>query len=243
MNIAIGHDDRGELQAHAEFLERDRYRSEARARLHDGEGKLAPGQEASLLAIDGDQVGLGKDLQETLVLQGLNHRSEIDIRPKDEQVQNIADGLPAGAGRAAARTGAALGKRLWAKAAKLSSGDGAKSVRCARGNEVNAQLGEGGAIDFRELDFQQNFLCADRTEGQHVDDFRRVGSGQIAGALSDIFRSYVTGEDNGSARGRNRDLLVGKYPVLLFGAGADVDVDPQIKTARAFQFVRSEERR
>src|SRR5690242_9123966 len=107
MNISIGHDDRGELQTHAEFLERDRYRREARTRLNDGKGKLASGQKASFLAIDSDQVGLGQDLQETLVFQGLDHRPEIDIRTKDEQVQDIADRLAAGGGGAAAATGAA----------------------------------------------------------------------------------------------------------------------------------------
>jgi hypothetical protein len=84
MNVSVGHDDRGELQAHAEFLERNRDRRKSGARLHDGERELAAGQEAGFLAVDRDQVGLGQNLQQVLGLQRFDDRAEINIGPERE---------------------------------------------------------------------------------------------------------------------------------------------------------------
>src|SRR5262249_38161897 len=60
---------------------------------HNWEGELATGEEAGFLAVDGDQVGLGKDLQKIFTLQRLNDRSEVNIGTEQEQVQNVVDVL------------------------------------------------------------------------------------------------------------------------------------------------------
>ncbi len=112
----------------------------------------------------------------------------------------------------------------------------------ARGNEVHSHLSQGGAVDFRELDLQQNFLGADRAEGQHVHYFRRISAGQFSGALGYVFGGNVPGEHDRGARRRDRDLLIGEYAVFFFGAGADVHVDAQIEAARAFQFIPDQQR-
>ena len=52
----------------------------------------------------------------------------------------------------------------------------------------------------------------------------------------------MSGENDGRARWRDRNLLIGKYAVFFFGAGADVDVHAQIEAARAFQFIPDEKR-
>ena len=135
-----------------------------------------------------------------------------------------------------------LGDGLRAEAAELAGGDGSDRIAGAGGEEVDAQLGERGAVHFGELHFQQNFLRADRTEGKHVDNILGIGGGQFSGALGDVFGGNVAGENDGGARRRDRDLLFGKDAMLFFGAGADIDIDAQIEAARAFQFVPDEQR-
>ena len=115
-------------------------------------------------------------------------------------------------------------------------------LRRAGGNEIDAHLGQGGAVDFRELHLQQHFLRSDRAEGKHVHDFRRIGAGQFSGALGDIFGGNVSGKNDRGARRRDRDLLVGKDAVFFVGAGADVDIHAQIEAARAFQFIPDQQR-
>ena len=127
------------------------------------------------------------------------------------------------------------------KAAVLPGGDGADGVRCPRGNEVDSHLGQRRTVNFGELHLQQNFLRTDRSEGQYVHDFRRVGAGQFSGALGDVFCGNVSGENDGGARGRNGDLLVGKYAAFFVGAGADVHIDAKVEAARALQFIPDEQ--
>ena len=86
MNIAVGGNHRGELQPNAELLKRNGNRSEAGARLHNGKGKLASCQEARLFPVHRDQVGLGQNLQQVLVLKRLNHRAEVYIRTKNKKI-------------------------------------------------------------------------------------------------------------------------------------------------------------
>ena len=115
-------------------------------------------------------------------------------------------------------------------------------LRGAVGDEVHAQLREGGAIDFRKLHLQQNFLGADRTESEDVDDFWRIGAGEFSGTLGDILGGNVSGENDRRARWRDRDLLIGENAVLFFGAGADVDVHAKVEAARTLQFIPDEKR-
>ena len=76
MNAAIRLDDRCKFQTHAKFTELNRDRAQSgRVRLDDWERKFSAGEEACFFAIERDQIGLGKDLQETLLMQGLDHRA------------------------------------------------------------------------------------------------------------------------------------------------------------------------
>ena len=91
VDVAVGRDHRGELQPHAEFLERNRHRSEAVARLHDRERELAAGEETGFLAVHRNQIRLGENLQKILRLERLDHRAEVDVGTEQEQVQDVVD--------------------------------------------------------------------------------------------------------------------------------------------------------
>ena len=97
------------------------------------------------------------------------------------------------------------------------------------------------AVDFREFHFQQNFLRAFGTEGQHVDDILRIGFGDLAGALGDRLVRNVARKHDGRARRGDGDLLVGEDVLLFLGGGGDVDIHPQIETTGALEFVPDEQ--
>src|SRR5581483_1340329 len=130
MDIAVGRDHWGELQANAELLERNGHGCKAGARLDNGERKLASSKETRLFPVYRDEVGLGQNLQQVLVLHRLNHRTKVDVRAENKKVQNVVDAL-AGAGRATR----ARSDRLRPEAAKLAGGDRANGVGFAVGDE------------------------------------------------------------------------------------------------------------
>src|SRR3982074_2475125 len=190
MNIPIGHNHGSELQPHSEFLERNGNGRKARPRLHNREGKLTASQEACFLAVHRNQIGLGQDLQEILVLQGLNYRSEVDIGPEQKQIENIADGFIS---RYRVALTGGLADLLRSETAKLTGRRGANDICGAGRNKVHAQLAESGAVNFRELHLQKDLLRSDRTEGQNVDHLRGISAGEFPSALGDIFRGNVSG--------------------------------------------------
>ena len=52
-----------EIQAHAERTELDSDSADVRATLNDGKGELATGQEAGLLAVNGEKIWLRQNLK------------------------------------------------------------------------------------------------------------------------------------------------------------------------------------
>ena len=52
----------------------------------------------------------------------------------------------------------------------------------------------------------------------------------------------MSGENDGRARRRNCNLLIGKYAMLFFGTSADVDIHAQIEAARPLQFIPDQQR-
>ena len=84
--------------------------------------------------------------------------------------------------------------------AELAGGDGADGVAGAGGEQIDADLGQSGAIDFGKFDFEQNFVGADGAEGENVDDVLRVSGGQGAGMFGDVFGGDVAGENDGGTR-------------------------------------------
>src|SRR5581483_6942646 len=141
MNVAVGHDLGREFQLHAEFLELNGYAHESLPGLHHGERKFAAGQEACFLAIDCNQVRLSQNLQQILLLQGLDHRTQVNIRTEQKNVQHIIEGLARLKRRM--RTWENIRNLLRTETTKLLRADCSYRIRCARGKDVNAVLEEG----------------------------------------------------------------------------------------------------
>ena len=80
---------RPEIQPDAELLEDDRDR--AGGALHDRHRELAAREEARFLAVVGDQVRLGKRLEEALLLERLDDGAEAFLAVEEEEVQKIAE--------------------------------------------------------------------------------------------------------------------------------------------------------
>src|ERR1700687_4974369 len=121
VNIPVRHDHGSELQAHAKFLERDRNRRKACAWLHDGKWKLTSGEKAGFLAIDRNQIGLGENLQQILGGKSFDRGSEVNVRSKQKQVQNVIHGCAGtgGSGGAGRRCGRPRRQGLRTEAAEL----------------------------------------------------------------------------------------------------------------------------
>src|SRR5580700_1815008 len=82
VNIAVGHDHRGELEPHSKLLKGDGNGGESLSGLHNGERKLAAGEETGFFAIDGTEIGLGQNLEKVLGLESLDHSTQVNIRLK-----------------------------------------------------------------------------------------------------------------------------------------------------------------
>ncbi len=103
VDAAVGLNDGRELEADSEFAKLNRNRGKTGSVwLNYGEGKFAASEEAGFLAIECDEVGLGKNLKEVFRLQGLDDGAEIDLRIKEEEVKEVADGGGGGGDSAAA---------------------------------------------------------------------------------------------------------------------------------------------
>ncbi len=114
------------------------------------------------------------------------------------------------------------------------------SIAGTGGENVSAELGQSGAVDFGEFYLQQNFLSADGAEGEDIDDVFRVGGGELSGALGNVFGGDMAGENDGSAGGSDADLFVGEDAMFFFGAGADIDIDAEIEATGTLQFIPDE---
>src|SRR5882762_10125095 len=170
MNVPIGHDDRSELQTHAEVLKRDRNRRKPRPWLNDRKWELTSSEKAGFLAIHGNQIRFGENLQQIFALQGFDGSAKINVRTKEKKVQDIVDSScgRGGGGRRSARSSLRSGsERLGPEAPELSGRDRSYRISRSGRNEVHPELSEGSTVHFRELYLQQNFLRAHRTEGEY----------------------------------------------------------------------------
>src|ERR1039458_2074567 len=89
-HVAVRLNHRGELQPHAKFAKLNRDGGDsAGVLLSDRKGKFSACQKTGFLAIDRDQVGLGQNLQKILCLKGFDHCAQMDLRVKEEHVEQV----------------------------------------------------------------------------------------------------------------------------------------------------------
>src|SRR6266852_7550727 len=86
-------DVRGKFQFDAEWLELHGHRGLAGCAREHWVGQFSTSQETGRLPIGCQQVRLGQDLQDILLLQGANGCAQVNVRPKDKDVQQIRKGL------------------------------------------------------------------------------------------------------------------------------------------------------
>lgn len=98
---------------------------------------MAAREKAGFLAIHGDEIGLGENLQKILGLQCFDHRSEVNVGTKQKQVQNIVDCLT---GLNGGTLTGRLSNGLGAEAAELTSADGSDSIGRARGEKNSTRV-------------------------------------------------------------------------------------------------------
>src|SRR5258708_32709847 len=83
-NVIVFRDDGIEVQPYAKLPELDGDCSGVGAALQDRNRKLAAYQEAGFLAIGGNQVRLGQDLQKVAVLQRADQSAQVQVVAKRE---------------------------------------------------------------------------------------------------------------------------------------------------------------
>ncbi len=71
------------------FSKLDRDRAGIGASLQDRDGKFAAHQEAGFFAVGGDEIRLVQGLQHVALLQRLDQRAQVQIRPEGENIQGI----------------------------------------------------------------------------------------------------------------------------------------------------------
>ena len=92
-NRAITCDVPGEVQFDPKRFELNSHGGEAITGLNNGKGKFAAGKKRGLLPIQRHQVWLRQNLQDTLLLQCLNHSPEMNIEPEEKNIQYVVNGL------------------------------------------------------------------------------------------------------------------------------------------------------
>ena len=90
MNFAVGGQRRGEGKSHAKFPELDGdYGHAASACLYDRKRELAASQKTRFFSRLRQDVRFRKDLDQVRLLQGGDCSARADIRPKQEDVENV----------------------------------------------------------------------------------------------------------------------------------------------------------
>src|SRR5712692_7498237 len=136
MNLSVYGQSGLEIQADAEFFERNGHSSKPLPWLNYGERKFPPCQEARLFVCFGQQVWLRQNLQQIFLLQSLDNSSQVNIGTKEEDVQHIANGLLGGELRVPDRK--VIIDFLCSEAAKLPRRGCADGLSRPRGKEIDA---------------------------------------------------------------------------------------------------------
>src|ERR1035441_9865843 len=110
-------------------------------RLDHGERELAAGEEAGLLAVDGEKIWLGQGFEQVLALQRLDGCRQVEVFAEQENAQHVGE-----ANEAVGTDGGA---------GELSGVDGGGLVKSS-GSETDTQIGAGGAVHITETHPQQD---------------------------------------------------------------------------------------
>src|ERR1019366_6606306 len=138
-----GRDAGQEFNTDTELAEGDGNGVATEARLNHGEWELAAGEEAGLLAVDGQKIWLGQGFKQVLALQRLDGCRQGQILAEQQNAQHVGEAN--GAAGVDSGTG------------ELSRADGGGLVKSS-GSETDPQVQAGGAVHITETHPQQDLL-------------------------------------------------------------------------------------
>src|ERR1019366_5038515 len=154
-----GRDAGQEFDTDTELAEGDGDCIAPETRLNHGEWDLAAGEEAGLLAIDGQKIRLGQGFEQILALQRLDGRRQVNVLAEQQDAQHVGE-----ANDAAGADGGT---------GELSGADGGGLVKSS-GSETDTQVQAGGAVHTAETHPQQDLLLhRGNLHPQQVDGFGR----------------------------------------------------------------------
>ena len=155
-NRAVTGNIPGEFQSYPKRFELNRYSGETITGLDNGKRKLATSKECSFLAIDGHQIRLRQNLQDALLLQCLNYRAKVNVRPEQEDIQHVVNGLLRGKWTIVCTRTSYVSDMLRPEPPELSGRRRAQCVACASGKQIDSHLREPRPVYFCELHLKQH---------------------------------------------------------------------------------------
>src|SRR6185503_11076401 len=159
----------GKVQAHAEGLELNGDAGKSLAGLNNGKGKLTSSEEGCFLTVHRHQVGLGQNFKNGLLLQVLDGRAQVDVRPEQEDVQQVTE-LQRGSCPSVPCADHALDAGSPdGRAGELLRAHGPDGIGCSQAEKVEAELLQLGAVNLGEFNFQQNLAFVQRLHLQRAD--------------------------------------------------------------------------
>ena len=167
--------DRGnEVETDSKFLELNRDGGSRAGSLYHGIGIFASGEEAALLAVLREHVGLSEDLHKTFAFEGLNGSAKIEARKKGEEVKLVR--------QSRRRRSSTAGKaQAWRR--KLPGGNTANGVAEAGAEYVDTELIAHAAVYASENYLEENLrLRGGHFDIEQVDHFSGDG-GDLNGAV------------------------------------------------------------
>src|SRR5438477_134260 len=112
--------------------------------------------EPNLMAINGHQIRLRQNLQDALLLQCLNYRAKVNVRPEQEDIQHVVNGLLRGKWTIVCTRTSYVSDMLRPEPPELSGRRRAQCVARASGKQIDSHLREPRPVYFCELHLKQH---------------------------------------------------------------------------------------
>ena len=151
--------DRGEVQPDAEFAELNRDRAGIGSALQNRNRKFAAHQEAGFFAVGGHQIRLRQNLQQVAALQRLDQNAPRFRSGRNAKMFSASEMVKVSSAAAYRRAALDRGRT---GSGELAGGDAPDGVGGSGGNQIDAELRGGRAVQLGELHPQQDLFLDGR---------------------------------------------------------------------------------
>src|SRR5205814_4151581 len=172
-----------------------------------GKGELASGEEGCLLTVHCHQVGLGENFENGLLLKIFDRRSQIDVRPEQENIQQIAELKRGGRAGGPCSDYTLDASTAHGRARELLRAQGSDRVCCSETEKVEAELLQFRAVNLSEFYFQQNLALARWRNLYGAHDLRRIDRGHLVEVLGSLAVGHTAGQKQAATVGLHLHLL------------------------------------